>query len=431
MRILFTTYSEKTHFHAMVPLAWALMGAGHEVRVASQPALTEVITRSGLTAVPVGSDHHLWRVLDRFLNPRFAAANPELYKQIRAVDLPPFDTADDSLEDISWEYLQSGYETVVRSWYKMINDPMTSDLVAYARQWKPDLVIWEQATYAGPIAAKSVGAAHIRMPWCLDIFGKTRENFLRLRETQSADARRDPLGEWLAENCDRYGVDFSEDMTTGQATIDQYPEPLRLKADIEYLPMRYVPYNGVSVIPDWLWEPPARPRVCLTLGVSATQRFGGYPVGVGEILEALEDVNAEIVATVSEETQSELKRVPDNIRLVSFVPLSALMPTCVASINHGAFGTFNTTALAGVPQLTIPEQHDNPPVCDRLVDYGAGLTEYYTDVTGEKVRGHLLRLLEEPSFTTAAAALREEMLAMPTPRDLVPRLAETAAQYRP
>lgn len=65
------------------------------------------------------------------------------------------------------------------------------------------------------------------------------------------------------------------------------------------------------------------------------------------------------------------------------------------------------------------------------MDYGAGLTEYYTDVTGEKVRGHLLRLLEEPSFTTAAAALREEMLAMPTPRDLVPRLTEAAAQYRP
>ncbi|KWT63850.1 glycosyl transferase [Streptomyces albus subsp. albus] len=431
MRILFTTYSEKTHFHAMVPLAWALAAAGHEVRVASQPALTDVVTRSGLTAVAVGSDHHLWRVLDRFLNPRFAQINPELYKQIRAVDLPPFDTAEDSLDNISWEYLQSGYDTVIRSWYRMINDPMTSDLVAFARYWKPDLVIWEQATYAGPVAAKAVGAAHIRMPWCLDIFGKTREHFRRLREKQPEGARRDPLGEWLTENAERYGAEFSEDMTTGQFTIDQYPAPLQLRADIPYLPMQYVPYNGVSVVPEWLRHPPEKPRVCFTLGVSATQRFGGYPIDAGELLDALADLDAEIVATVPEETQKGLPLMPDNIRLTPFVPLNALMPTCVASVNHGAFGTVNTTALAGVPQLTIPEQHDNPPFCNRLVEYGAGLTEYYTNVTSEKVHHHLTRLLTEPSFTSAAAALRTEMLAMPTPRDLVPRLVEIAETHRP
>ncbi len=36
MRVLFTTYAEKTHFLAMAPLAWALRTAGHEVVVASQ-----------------------------------------------------------------------------------------------------------------------------------------------------------------------------------------------------------------------------------------------------------------------------------------------------------------------------------------------------------------------------------------------------------
>ena len=39
MRILFASIAEKTHFLGMVPLAWALQTAGHEVRVASQPEM--------------------------------------------------------------------------------------------------------------------------------------------------------------------------------------------------------------------------------------------------------------------------------------------------------------------------------------------------------------------------------------------------------
>lgn len=428
MRILFATYSEKTHFHAMVPLAWALLGAGHEVRVASQPALVDVITNSGLTAVPVGRDHNLWKIADRFLNSRLARTRPELYRQVRAVDLPPFDTADLPTEKVSWDHLVTGYRTVVDRWYRVVNEPMTAELVEFARYWRPDLIVWEQATYAGPIAAKAIGVPHVRIPWCLDIFGKTREHYRTLARQRPEAGRTDPLGEWLAASVEAYGAEFSEDMVTGHLTIDQYPTPLQLRADIDYLPMRYVPYNGVSVVPEWLREPPERQRVCFTLGVSATQRFGGYPVKVDEILEALSDIDAEVVATVAEKVQQEIGSVPENVRMVPFVPLNALMPTCAAAVNHGAFGTINTTALAGVPQLTIPEQHDNPPVCNRLAAYGAGLTVYYTDVSGDVVRDHVLRLLTEPAFRKAAETLREEMLAMPTPTEVVPRLESLARE---
>ncbi|MFE7135993.1 activator-dependent family glycosyltransferase, partial [Streptomyces sp. NPDC057638] len=63
MRVLFTAYAVRTHFFSMVPLAWAMSAAGHEVRVASQPGLVPDITGAGLTAVPLGRDHQMWRVL--------------------------------------------------------------------------------------------------------------------------------------------------------------------------------------------------------------------------------------------------------------------------------------------------------------------------------------------------------------------------------
>ena len=50
MRVLLTTYPEKTIFQPMVTLAWALRTAGHEVRVAIQPGFEDVVTGAGLTA---------------------------------------------------------------------------------------------------------------------------------------------------------------------------------------------------------------------------------------------------------------------------------------------------------------------------------------------------------------------------------------------
>ena len=64
MRVLFVTSPEKTIFLSMVPMAWALRTAGHEVRVASRPGFANVITQAGLTAVPAGRDTDLWRRMD-------------------------------------------------------------------------------------------------------------------------------------------------------------------------------------------------------------------------------------------------------------------------------------------------------------------------------------------------------------------------------
>jgi len=54
MKVLFTTWAWPSHFFPMVPLAWALRSAGHEVRVASGPELERTIRDAGLPAVPVG-----------------------------------------------------------------------------------------------------------------------------------------------------------------------------------------------------------------------------------------------------------------------------------------------------------------------------------------------------------------------------------------
>ncbi len=56
MRVLFTTFAWPSHYFPMVPLAWACRAAGHEVRMASQPELADLMRRSGLPYVTVGRD---------------------------------------------------------------------------------------------------------------------------------------------------------------------------------------------------------------------------------------------------------------------------------------------------------------------------------------------------------------------------------------
>ncbi|MGC7102058.1 activator-dependent family glycosyltransferase [Amycolatopsis lurida] len=421
MRVLFTTYPEKTHFLAMAPLAWALRTAGHEVCFASQPKFTEVITQAGLTAIPVGSDRGLWQLLGRDLN--WLRAGPG--------GLPvPYDTAEWHSREVTWNYLADGYDLQVAKWHRMSNVPMIPDLVDFARHWRPDLVIWEPTTYAGAIAAEACGAAHARLLFSIDSFGVTRDHFLRLLSGRCHGERADPLGDWLAKYAAEYGFGYSETLVRGQFTISLLPPSLRLDAALRYLPLRYVPYGGPAVVPDWLRDPPVRPRVALTLGLS----FGdwvGFADPVRSVVDELCCEDIELVLTLGGSAKDELEKLPGNVRVVPYVPLHALVPTCSAVIHHAGFGTLATTALSGVPQLTVPLDGDGPALARRVAACGAGLAVHYLQTTGAVLRDCLARLLNEPGFAEGAIRLGEEMRAMPSPNELVPDLEELAAGPRP
>ncbi|MEU5553670.1 activator-dependent family glycosyltransferase [Micromonospora sp. NPDC047793] len=420
MRVLFTCNPDRSMFQSMVPLAWALRTAGHEVRVASQPAFADVITQAGLTAVPVGADRNLFRAL------KGVGVTAEMLEETR-VGLPaPYDTAVEQPRSEDFIRMRESYDYRVRHWHRVDNFPMIAGLVAFALDWRPDLVLWEPLTYAGAIAASACGAAHARLLWSIDVFAVARERYLRL----AAGRGPDPLAAWLGGYARRYGDEFTEEMAHGHFSIDQLPPALSMRADLPYLSMRYTPYGGAAVVPGWLAAPPTRPRVALTLGITATAQFAGYAASIQDILDALADLDIEVVATVAESEQSRLRAVPANTRVVSYVPLHALVPTCVAVINHAGPGTFLTTARHGVPQLTVPWDFDEPELARRAAVQGGSLTVRADRATGAAVREQLLRLVHEPAFPARARDLATEIESMPTPNQLVPVLTELTATYR-
>jgi glycosyltransferase (activator-dependent family) len=426
MRVLFVVNPERAHFYALVPLAWALRTAGHEVRVASQPRFTDMITQAGLTAVPTGRDVDLWELIPRHDEFKDWKWEP----QYGLLDHPPYDVAE-SPEKADFDYMSECYGEQVNVWHKPSSFPMIGGVVEFAQAWQPDLVLWEPLAYAGPIAARACGAAHGRLLWSLDVFGYTRSEFLRLKDEQPYEKRIDHFAGWLDRYARMYDTDYDEDMITGQFTIDQLPESIRLEgAGLDYVPMRYLPYGGAATIPKWLHTKPQRPRVAFSMGVSLTDHGAGYSVSVQDVLDKLSTLDIEVVATIAESEQRKLDRVPDNARIVTYAPLDALASTCSAVITHGGFGTFLTAAQHGVPQLSAAWDFDSPLLSRRAAAQGGSLAVKADEATGEVIRDSVTRLLDEPEFGERATALRDELHAMPTPNELVGTLEQLATKHR-
>jgi glycosyltransferase (activator-dependent family) len=422
MRILFLTCPSKTHLYAMVPLAWALQTAGHEVRVASQLDAANFsadnIAHTGLPAVAIGDD------LDVSAMVSAASAAPP----------PPAPgPAEPRRRQTQREYAAEDpyaeLDGLAREHFTGFNpDSVIDGAVRYARRWRPDLVIWDAMTmaYAGPVAARAAGAAHARF-----VFGTDA-----LQQLRAAAPQRDPVREAVQPILERYGLAYDEQTLSGQWSINAMPPWTWQPAGMHYLWMRPAPFNGPSAVPDWLLDEPERKRVCITLGLSFRELDAG--ASASDLLEAVADLDAEVIITLGRDQVAALPSLPANVRPVDFVPLTALLPTCSAVVHHGGYGTFISALQNGVPQLVVPGKFGSDKwwgplaMADALEEHGAGL--YVSDpdrLTPDVLRDKLLRVLKDPSFGRNAARLRKWSDELPTPNDIVPAIERLTAEHRP
>ncbi|MFP3961863.1 activator-dependent family glycosyltransferase [Actinomadura fulvescens] len=424
---MFVTTPTKAPGHHRVPLAWALRAAGHEVRLVDRPNLVADITRTGLTAVPIGealeADENI-AASDRLREGGGIAADvPDPEDLMRIEENRP--------EKLTYDFMHGVLTVMTTTVFRTFSPPTTiEELVAYAREWCPDLVLWDPLVFAGPVAAKACGAAHARLLYGLDMVALMRGHYLAAMAERPPEWREDPLEEWLAPWLERYGCSFGEDVVTGQWTIDPVPPSQQLPTGIDYVQMRHVPYNGPAVVPKLLHEAPKRPRVCLSLTLPHPEVTGGDRVPVAALLEVLGGLDIEVVAPPSPLLRSV--ELPDNVRVVESAPLNELLPTCSVIIHQSDVWTLHTAFAHGVPQLILPgELWDIPMRAVQVREAGIGLTVPDVEhATAGELRALLLRLLNEPSFARNAAGLQRELMSTPAPSDTVARLEALTAQHR-
>ncbi|WDM16886.1 DUF1205 domain-containing protein [Streptomyces lavenduligriseus] len=410
MRVLFTPYPWASHYYQMVGLVWAFRATGHEVRIAVPPSLTGAVTGSGAIAVPVGGSYDLNAGITDLVRARHeldrpdnrnerGELRPEVRRTLLGLRMVPHTRA---AEDIA------------------------GDLVAFARAWRPDLVIYDPLVYGAPLAAAAARAPVVRHLWGPDM---TRNIVM---PGCGVSAQDDPRAAWpedLAALYERYGAKPQADVAA--RTLDNCPESLQLPGVPNRLPMRFTAYNGSAVAPAWLSEPPARPRVCVTWGSAATALLGDGTFLVPRILDALSGLDVEIVVAVKEADAARIPDLPARTRIVTGMPLELIMPSCDAIIHQSGSGTTLTAALHGIPQLTLPQVADQSLVSERLARTGAGIGLASDETEPHAIKAAAQRLLVDGEHRMAALRLREEMLAQPTPSETVPTLADLVATHQP
>jgi UDP:flavonoid glycosyltransferase YjiC (YdhE family) len=166
------------------------------------------------------------------------------------------------------------------------------------------------------------------------------------------------------------------------------------------------------------------------MGLSATEHFNGYPLAPQDLLNAVADLDLDVIATIADNQRTHLNHIPPNTRIVPYVPLHALAPTLTAAIHHAGAATLATISRHGIPQLAIHHHYDQPLLAHLLATQGTAIALPATHATTTTIRDNLHQLLNNPTHRTAAHHLRDEIHTAPTPNDLVPHLEQLTTKHR-
>ncbi|MFY1594431.1 nucleotide disphospho-sugar-binding domain-containing protein [Micromonospora sp. WMMD737] len=446
MRVVFALWPNPAHLYPLVPLAWALQSAGHEVRVASHPVLAESTLAVGLTPVAVGDPEIMPMGPGR---PQPRSVKQRLDRITEALELTP---ADKEVWDVFYQFmLPSMWDFHPVGSTARDPHPVLDDLVAFAREWQPDLVLWDPCFPAGAVAARVAGAAQARLLWGLDYFASTMDRFAEAAARPGPGPEENPLVETMRPAAARYGLEIDDELLLGQWTVDPTPPGVRLPTSVRTVPTRWVPYSGQTVLPRWLHHRPERPRVALSLGLSQRMYFKGGWDHVPGLLEMVSDLDVEVVATLNADQLAGMPTLPKNVRAVDYLPLTQLLPSCSAMVHHGGMGTFASAVALRVPQLITDSDDDNgmitieadglewsmatkhieSSVTARCVaGRGAGLVLDIKNLSVDAMRKQLVRVLDEPAFRQGADSLYDDLLATPSPTETVPVLEKLTRRYR-
>ncbi|MGY3520313.1 nucleotide disphospho-sugar-binding domain-containing protein [Micromonospora sp. PTRAS2] len=371
----------------MVPTAWAFHTAGHDVRVACQPHVQDVVTGSGLNAVIVGP------AVD------FAAQHRALVD--RTSGLTTYKRRD----------------AVVDLFHRNA-EIMVDDLVGTVQAWQPDLIVRDPVAFAAAPAAAVTGTPIVRHAWGPDLYATDPGIWLAhlVRERLDATCRR-----YSAEVPDRFAA----------PVIDPSPPSLRIAGADPCVPMQYVPYNGAAVLPDWIWADRTRPRVCVSWGTFMSAADDEHDMfKLPDVVRALTGLDVDIVVAV---TRDDLGLAPDEragVHVVGGLPLHVLLPTCAAIVHHGGATTMLTAARAGIPQIVIPQMFEQHLNTGLLLKTGAAVSVPSDAADPESVRTAVSAVLADPARRSAAQDLRAEILATPTPAEAIHDVVALASRHR-
>jgi MGT family glycosyltransferase len=427
-RILFTTIPLAGHLRPGLPIAQALIDAGHEVAWYTSAEHAPLVSRVGAQVHLMSSDLHI---------------DEASIEQARGGKKPGIATLKRDILDI--------FIAPIPRW--------VAEIDAIIDGFHPDVVVADNAFMAGPIAGERRGIPSVvfnvtplsvssvdTAPFGMGLLpssspiGRLRNRTLNwairaviFAECQrAAEQARARLGlppidgyfmDWATVIADRYLV----------PTVPAFEYPRSdLPANVEYVGP-FLP-EGVDD-----WTPPAwwddvlaaraagRPVVLVTQGTVATD-----PANlVLPAVEALASSDAFVVATTSGYQPDDVLPADDrpaNVRLTEFVPFTELLPLVDVMVTNGGYGGVQLGVAHGVPLVVAGTTEDKTEVSARVTWSGVGVALKTDTPTPQQVRDGVVTVLADQRYAERAREIAAAFAGYPGASRAAEAILEVAGQ---
>jgi hypothetical protein len=306
---------------------------------------------------------------------------------------PPADELDATWARVPQVPPEQANEIVIGEIFARLNvRAMLPALRSAIAEWKPDVVIHEQAEYASAIAAHEARVPHARLG--ISLTGLDR---VWLEVAKPGIEEQHP---GIAEVI--WGMPY---LTLFPAALDD-PEA-EWPADVRRFRDTAEPASE-KPLPNW-WEDDSLPLVYVSFGTVV----GGTPMAgalFGGMLAAAADLPARVLMTVGRELDIDaLGPLPPNVHVEGFVPQADVFGHASLVVTHGGSGTTLGALAAGLPLVVVPLFADQPDNARRVEAVGAGVM---AEPPG--IREAIETVLGEAKYERAAQRLAQEIAWLPS-----------------
>jgi UDP:flavonoid glycosyltransferase YjiC (YdhE family) len=368
VRVLFTFIGGAGHFDPLVPVARAMREAGHEVAFSAHPLMVPIVELWGFTA--------------------FATAPDDRPAPQRRPLLPVCIEREE--RDLREKF--AGHHARVRA----------DGIRAFCADWRPDLLVRDEADFGCAIAAERLGVA------CATVLIMAFGTLVR------PDVVADALDAVRAE----HGLAPDPQLAALERDLVLCPFPPSFRD-----PAFPLPAGGHAVRLADVGHGDEQGPIYFTLGTVFNLESGDL---FTRVLDGLR--GREVVATVGPQVDpAELGRRPPGVRVERYLPQAEVLPHCRAVVSHAGSGTVLGALAHGLPMLLIPIGADQPLNAARARELGVALTLDAIAANPGDVRAAIDDLLGHEDHRRAAERMRDELALLPGVEHAVELLERLAA----
>ena len=151
-----------------------------------------------------------------------------------------------------------------------------------------------------------------------------------------------------------------------------------------------------------------RPLIYISMGTVINDRPDFY----GRCMDALENLNVDVIISCGNAiNHEELGKLPDNIKVYSYVDQLDVLAKADAFITHCGMNSVSESLYMAAPMVLYPQTSEQYAVARRVTEINAGIM--LKDDSSEGIREAVEEILNNKSYGNAAAVCSADFRACP------------------